>query len=1000
VNARFALVFGLLALGCTQEPLTLPLRSLERSGEASFVCVDSEGHGRDINSCPDFDSVENPRRMLALVTQTLRGEVAVVDLSSGSVVDLDPSSPGFSFVPVGANPTDIVSTPGGVASFVGVAEAGKEGIFGIPSSCLRAPAHDLTSWPACRLPAAPAELAITIDPPGPDDDGNPATPAPERASCEAPYSVDTATPGTALAATRSDCAADLALEKAPAGRRKLVVSLPALGGFAVIDAQGILDRKPGSFQNCEIERFIALPTVAPSFDQKVPEDLQGGCDGPTINYGPHTASSVSLPGGIELTDDARLFISDRSAPLVHVYDLSDPCAPQVEPALLPESFEARNRVVTTSAVAVSSQTSDGRRFAYAVDDYDGSVMVFDVTPGSSDRTPIVFPGSPENPFVPPDRIKFSSPAKDVTFALRDAPVPDPLTGVATIGAFCNPDPGLDPANPAAKYRPNSDYSSGASPHNLRGVFGFVMLTDGNIAVIDVDDFDAPCRRPIEPNAAAVEDFRGCAGDPAGVTSFEDASGKRTVSDEQSCNVVERNRPRSGRIMINSSQFGVNAPAIRSYPRLHKSDGSSLPTDQSEDGHKNPKLLAVDFPSPSGGAPVPAAVYIGTDLYSGGSAPDSENKIFSTDPNTADQLSLALILKEPRAFGGDEDVTLTYEGAFASVRNTGFPGFSGAAQPIEFSDQDANFCNRGVEDVDLARERGPDLGVAPENLDAFARQHADYVQITTGLRAEDDKYWNTLSASCGIGTGKSAYLACLQQFGGGEATATTNRDFRILEAYQDHLVIEPRSPGDDEGRSKVTELAYCCLGGGSALSYVIRAGNEWVLLGSVAGFRHNVIADDQATAGKTPFRCIRDCNPRRKLLNSRAFDVSARDCDPAATDCAIGAATDSDYACVLDKTAPLSPDGPLAGCIFQNLSHRFAIYRGSADLAKNRDVFFSWTVTGAFIPLTANLGSQSRAVSPQSISFVPQLGQLAVADGASEGLVLVSLDSVSVSRLFF
>lgn len=84
-----------------------------------------------------FDSEVNPRHLFALVTQTLRGEVAVVDLSAGKVVDLDSSTPGFRFIPVGKNPIDIVSTPGGVASFVGVADVGKEGIFAIPTRCAR-----------------------------------------------------------------------------------------------------------------------------------------------------------------------------------------------------------------------------------------------------------------------------------------------------------------------------------------------------------------------------------------------------------------------------------------------------------------------------------------------------------------------------------------------------------------------------------------------------------------------------------------------------------------------------------------------------------------------------------------------------------------------------------------------------------------------------------------------------------------------------------------------
>ena len=121
---------GLLVLGaCAETPTSLPLRSLERSGEVAFVCAGTDGVGHDINACPDFESETNPRHLYALVTQTLRGEVAVVDLSAAKKVDIDPSTPGFNFLPVGANPVDIVATPGGVASFVGVAELGREGIF-------------------------------------------------------------------------------------------------------------------------------------------------------------------------------------------------------------------------------------------------------------------------------------------------------------------------------------------------------------------------------------------------------------------------------------------------------------------------------------------------------------------------------------------------------------------------------------------------------------------------------------------------------------------------------------------------------------------------------------------------------------------------------------------------------------------------------------------------------------------------------------------------------
>ena len=93
------------ASGCTQDPVEVSLRSLERSGAVAFVCLGSPGSGsvpRPVAACTpeeadgpdDFvqgeDGGELPH-LYAFVTQTTRGEVAVVDLSSadGNVLDQD-----------------------------------------------------------------------------------------------------------------------------------------------------------------------------------------------------------------------------------------------------------------------------------------------------------------------------------------------------------------------------------------------------------------------------------------------------------------------------------------------------------------------------------------------------------------------------------------------------------------------------------------------------------------------------------------------------------------------------------------------------------------------------------------------------------------------------------------------------------------------------------------------------------------------------------------------
>src|SRR5262249_49194158 len=155
-----------------------------------------------------------------------------------------------------------VSSPGGQASFVSVRDPGREGIFGLPTSCIGErnedePLRDITVWPACRLPVAPGPMALVVDP-GQDDDGGPLTEPAIRTSCGAPYGPAADLIGQAPGATRELCPADLALEGSPFGRRKLVVALPSYHEVWVLDAQELLDRAPGSFDACSAEQRIVL----------------------------------------------------------------------------------------------------------------------------------------------------------------------------------------------------------------------------------------------------------------------------------------------------------------------------------------------------------------------------------------------------------------------------------------------------------------------------------------------------------------------------------------------------------------------------------------------------------------------------------------------------------------------------------------------------------------------------------------------------------------------
>ena len=119
---------------------------------------------------------ELPFHLFALVTQTTRGEVAVVDLTAGGVVDVDPTTPGINFLPVGRLPSDIAATADGTMVYVGSADPNAPSIFALPSSLILGdsqyfdggevdsdgvrPIPDLTTWPVCSLPQAPGAVRI------------------------------------------------------------------------------------------------------------------------------------------------------------------------------------------------------------------------------------------------------------------------------------------------------------------------------------------------------------------------------------------------------------------------------------------------------------------------------------------------------------------------------------------------------------------------------------------------------------------------------------------------------------------------------------------------------------------------------------------------------------------------------------------------------------------------------------------------------------------------
>lgn len=999
------------APGCGTSQQPLELASLRQSGRVSFVCISWEGKAAPLSACPRgpvesdgaLSIADGEHDMYALLTQTGTGEVAVLRVTSrygyasAQVLDADRSNPGKTPLRVGQQPEDIVTTAGGYASFVGVKELGRPGIFGLPTKCIFEPyegsgesPRDLTTWPACSLPSAPGDMMIITD-----DvmvDGTP------RVSCNG------STP-PAPSGNDTTCSTDLIEEEGSTGRQKLIVALPDLGKLVVLDAQEVLSRAPGTFRPCAIEAELPLTVDLPStISQPLPPDLKGqGCAGDTVTYGPFSDIRPPRPAGFA-HDDETLFVGDRNAPVIHRIDVRDPCALRELDPLIPTSFNSPDRVVTTSRVALSPETTEGQRFLYAVDQVGeraASVMIFDVSADSQDRTPLVRPDSAWMPFEAPDRIEFSAAVQDITFVTADDPPVD-AAGSGAFGVTCDPDPKTPADSPGALARPDSGLVSGAG-NVLRGIFAYVLTTDGRVNVVDVDDFDASCRRNARANSSDKFDFRGCRSDPASpgyYTVDESLLGTPTVTNEVTCRAVvpHRARARGGRIgdgskgmIITDDSLGrTGAPGLVALPRLSRF-GQGLPMSRrTEEGRKNPILLGVDFLSPDGTDLDRAQVIVGTTLRQHAS-PVSPLEI---NPNRAEQASVVLPYVETRAYPPVETITVAYEGDLDTIHPGGILTVQG--EEAHLLDFDAGFCSSGVQDQSITKELAQlDFGLTGSPLESFAKSRTDYVQVVSALPDDQDAYWRGEGAACAEGLG---FDGCDTLFGDvDDEELRTERDLSILRSTEDVLTVTPRSPYQGDP-AKHLETLRCCFPG--PIAYRLRAGKQWIVRGSASGFQHPITSVEAEDGSKV---CALDCHPLYSQRRGRVFELSSTSCedpDPSAEDaCGVGPRTGDDPICAYDASrGAVDPRTTAGRCVHDGLSRRFAIYRGLEP--STRGMIFNFEVNGGFVIDSVALSTSQNPILPVSLEGAPWLGAVGVVDSASRGLLMLDIRAGVVVDQFF
>jgi hypothetical protein len=810
------LLLGGVNASCSQTPTNVPVRTFEIAQKLDTVCIQvNDENGNAIpqpvpvaqdNCGPVAIGVNGAAleyHLMAVVTQLGRGELAVVDLTAGTVIDEDKSTTGIQFITVGAIPTDVAVAPDTKMTFVSSADPDKPAIYGIDNRRLLGDSTGLGIAPlkltdlfACALPQPPGNLTVTALPGG----------------------------GYVL----------VAMLRPWAGQPAKVVSLDPT---ALLEGAGLDDAgtgvEAGSLTPCRVVGATVLSgslpaswAAGPAWPDGVPyvdagiqladaePSLGPGCTAPAVADGgiPLSAGPLSspTPNAIAMRSDVPLlYISDGIVPVIHVIDLTDPTMPKEQPPLLATSVLVPSRQVSVGAIAVSPPTRDYRIYLYASDVNNGSLMVYDITdPSSTSRVPMLRPHPELNPFQPPDRIAFAAPVAAIAFAMHDWPLPSQTQGAEPVnesqGLLCNPSPNAHPDAGAfvtgdggeglgAYYRADQTgiIQAGSTvttfPVRLRGIFGFATLTTGTIVTIDVDDWDAPCRRndPMsygfadagtggisgaldlpEPPASGPSDL-----DPYHVPeAYNPTIGESAATTLESFFPISApHRLRSDFLLLNDPTLGNHAPAITGGTLLYDSTGAPLSTGNGGGPVQYPILLPTPLP----------AGYTDPTYVLNPSEPDPANRQLSPafpvttlpgQPNTPAP-TVRLSYEDPTTFAS-QSWTVTYEGALPTVSGIaldisttdGYSTLTLASGPAE---ADASFepttapspafCSRGIEDWTLGQLRAqavldvintandggaglPQPGAGAAGSPTLGQWTSDYVELTDNLLLDVDGYW--------------------------------------------------------------------------------------------------------------------------------------------------------------------------------------------------------------------------------------------------------------------
>lgn len=539
------------ALGCDSAAAPPNPASFGRPAQVTFACLkvvedradEEEVEARPLQECQRGD---DDRVLHALVTQTESGEVALVDLESGKVLDSREDVPGYTFVDVGELPIAVIVPPQNPAFTYVANESGELGVFRTAAlrprkdRALRARAQDAV----VQLPAGARATAMAIAP-----DERALFVAAENTGelFRVPICRDEGCGpvGWLLTPERVALPSSTAGSVARGPEQEPYTVLKSCAGEGDVEGEGIVPpqtpRWPadllaadGGVQDAGMfeQDDASMPSASAIGMGEEPVNAEG------VRFAPSAlAIDLACDGAAECAQ--RLLVADAAQPIIHRFEIAADGLMPLSPLVTGTPTRA---LAVTPDVPVAVDGGDAQtHYVYAIDDRDGSVLVLqdgELLPVNSD------------PLSRVDRLNLGlvlPGTRALSLEVIDtSATSDPLT---------------------CELATNVEWSI---PGRFRGVFLAVGTSDGTLQFYDIHDFDL----------------------------LSEAQGSGSGTCRRCPLLVQRHRPRVGTDLGGVERDYVLGPAVNSAPEFTLGE-RTLPV-RADGTTRDPRTpLLSCFPCPDG-----------------------------------------------------------------------------------------------------------------------------------------------------------------------------------------------------------------------------------------------------------------------------------------------------------------------------------------------------------------------------------------------------------------